>query len=523
MSTGTPVTGQRAGAVLSRFPRYLEAEDPGKRLGAVVAALATGIDVLTRQVQDVRTSHRVDEAPTTQDLLGLAALHGLTAARLAVLDRRVAVLAQAAHDDPLDPAALADQLGVPVQRLADLLPDRSADLADALARALTHRSLMTRRRTTIRGAVGAHAGNATATGLLTAAAAYAGLVLETIHHTEEGWWHLATCHDSAVVVLPPADVGSPAPNLSPVPEVVALEENPFRHADIEPAPKRHGQRTRILRGGLEDVDVGVRVVGVGARTVRPMVVDLATGTGLVFEGEVPDGVELLFAATGRTTLDGVDVTGSAWSFHGGVFADEDQALAALDMVFTEPDGTVPAQTGTTTGPAATFATAAPVASAFDTPSGLPHGAAAVGPLRLPRGESRWCVLVRTARTAGVGGPAVPRPFAGLFDQSVFASAGEAVEPSLQLGFAWEEREPFAVRVLLPIRLATADDDAGSLVLEPLRRLLDRHRAAGVDLRVEYADPRWLLGEGIVRTTEDDALGVVLSGTQLWPDADPETP
>lgn len=515
-----PVSGQRAGVILSRFPRYLEAQDPGKRLGAVVAALATGVDVLTRQVQDVRAARRLGQAPAAGDLLALAALHGLGEDRLFVIERRATALQHASSADPLDASALAGLLNVSAEVLDGLVSDRPDELAAALDRATWHSALMTRRRAVVAGAIAAHTrGNATPAGLLVAAAAYTGLQVLGIRHTADRWWHLATCQDTTLVRVPAGQGGQDPPDLTPQPEIIALEENPFRDAGIEPSPKRHAQRTRILRGGLEDVDVTVRVTGVGQRTVRPMVVHLGAGTGIVYEGEVPDGMELAFGSSGQVQLDGTDVTGSAWTFHGAVFADATRALAPDDFVYTDPSGAMPPSTGEpAAGQPSAFAVTAPVPSAFDLPSGLPHGAAGAGPMRLPRGESRWTVLVRTARTAGADGPAAPRPFAGRFDQSVLAAGpGETNEPCLQLGFAWEEREPFALRMLLPQRLSSLDDDVGSVLREPLRRLLDRHRAAGVSLRVEYADPRWLLGEGVVRTMEDDALGVILAGTQLWPD------
>jgi len=57
----------------------------------------------------------------------------------------------------------------------------------------------------------------------------------------------------------------------------------------------------------------------------------------------------------------------------------------------------------------------------------------------------------------------------------------------------------------------------------LRGLLDRHRAAGVHLYVEYTDPRWTLGTGIVRDLDsEDALGIVVAGTEAWED-DTEQP
>ena len=52
----------RTAAVLERFPLHLSATDPGKRIGATVDALAAELDVLTRQLGDVRVAHRVREA-----------------------------------------------------------------------------------------------------------------------------------------------------------------------------------------------------------------------------------------------------------------------------------------------------------------------------------------------------------------------------------------------------------------------------------------------------------------------------
>jgi hypothetical protein len=162
--------------------------------------------------------------------------------------------------------------------------------------------------------------------------------------------------------------------------------------------------------------------------------------------------------------------------------------------------------------------AAPVSDAFDGGTGFPHGNAAVGPLRLPLGESRWATFVRVAHAGtSTAEPALPRTSQGRFDQAVFGQTLGIVEPSLEVGFSWDEREPFAVRVLIPRRLEVLDDDGGTILRQPLRALLDRHRAAGVDVRVEYADPRWTLGSGVVREGEDDPLGIVLAGTELWPD------
>jgi hypothetical protein len=503
----------RSAAVLDRFPVHVAASDPGKRFGAVVAALAADLDILTRQAQDVRTAHRIREVRTDLDLYRLAAVHDLTDAATRPLGRRLAALHAAATMATLDVDLLATLLGVPATALTAL----GAALPAVVSGPTRHRARLAARRGVVLGAVHAHAvGNATPTALLEATAAYLGLTVERVHHSGDGWWHLATCREGIHLARPPGPVsGPPQPDLTALTDLIALEENPVRDADLAPAPKRHGQRTRILRSGMSDVDVTIRVLGTADRTVRPMVVHLASGRGVVYEGSIADGVELAFGSDGRVTLDGhEDVTHNAWGFVGAVFADGGQALPAEDFVFTANDGTVPGNAGT----AGRFAVSAPITDAFGPTPSLPHGAAAVGPLRLPRGQSHWTVLVRVAH-AGATPESVPAPrtVAGFFDGSVFAPAPE---PCLHLGFAWTEREPFAVRVWLPGRLGTVDDEGGTVLRAPLIRLLDRHRAAGVAVSMAYADPHWSLGRGVLHS-EEDGGDAVLAGTRLWPDGTPQ--
>ncbi|HET6986480.1 MAG TPA: hypothetical protein VFI00_07675, partial [Kribbella sp.] len=325
----------RAATVLDRFPLHLAATDPGKRFGAVVTGLVADLDVLTQQVQTVRASRRVSEAPTIRDLLALASLHRLGGEALVPLDNRALTLRNTAAAVPLDLDVLAGLLGVPATVLTEL---SEADLTAALAVASQYRARVELGRAAVLGSIAAHrTGNTTPTALLLATAAYLGLEVKAVRHVAGGWWHLAQVVEHLRLVPPPVD-GTPPPDLTPLPDVLALEENPVRPADIEPTPKSHGQRTRILRGGLEDVNVTIRILGLTDRTVRPMIVHLGTGRGLVYEGDVPDGVELAFRSNGRVTLDGTDVTGSSWTFTGGVFADDGNALPGEDFVFTATDG-----------------------------------------------------------------------------------------------------------------------------------------------------------------------------------------
>jgi hypothetical protein len=139
-----------------------------------------------------------------------------------------------------------------------------------------------------------------------------------------------------------------------------------------------------------------------------------------------------------------------------------------------------------------------------------------------RGETRFAVFVAAgtygsldATDAAVG--AAPRPLAGRFDESVFLP-DPAGPRSFEIGFEWDEREAYAIRVWLPHAFAALDVAGEPSLREVVRLLLDRHRAAGVHVYVEYADPRWVLGTGVLRDLDsDDALGVLVAGTQAWLD------
>ncbi len=474
----------RAGLILGRFPRHLELESPGKATAAVTTVLANPLDVQTVQAGDVRRSHRLADARTEIDLVRLGGLHGLTVNSLALVRERWA----AAADEgaiPADPAAA-------YQAWLDLV------------------------RTTLRDLIEVHTvGNGTPAGLLAATAAYLGMAVTDVAHSADRWWHLATCADR----IPAADgAGSPDEVL------VALEENPFRLRDINPVPRTHGERFRILRSGFEAAPVSVIVRGVEDRCLRPMVVDIDKGEGLVAEVTVPAGEDLRFERDGRVTLSASSVAGKAWRFRGAVFADDAMAHTK-DFVWADE--------GATGDRSATFAVTEPIADAFDPTPSLPHAEPLVAPLVLAAGESRWAAFVGAATYWGRSGdedaagdvaPA-PRSRAGFFDETVFApDPADGGAHAFEIGFEWDEREPFAVRVWLPLTLADLDGPDETPVRERTRGLLDRHRAAGVHVRVEYADPRWILGAGHLRELEtDEALGVVVSGTSTWQDGTAQPP
>lgn len=487
----------RATTVLDRFPRHLGLTSPGKRIGAVVEGLADGLDVQTGQISGVRTAHRFGDADLVGDVVGLARLHGLGAAATEPLRRRM---------DALDES-----------------PSRAERLDHHRA---TFQDLIEVHRT----------GNGTTAGLLGATAAYLGYDVERIDHTEDRWWHLATCTDRLARDSDVEDVE---------PIHLALEENPHRPADVVPSPRRHGAAFEVLRGGLEAVEATVVVSGIEDRTMSPMVVNIDLGLGVAFTGAVPDGAELRFHASGSVTLD--DDTGASpvddrtMGFRGAVFASDDShrhdfvfadADAGPDDPFaddsTEPprvvEGMLPHHRGH-------FAVTTPVDDLFAADAAVPHSIGRVEPVVLPLGRSRWMAFAGSAAWTGPRHtpappiPVAPRTRSGVFDRTVFAIDPGTPEP-MAVGFEWQEREAFAVKVWVPFVLADLDDaepapgtsERETPFAELLRTVLDRHRAAGIRLTVDYADPRWLLGTGVIRGLRAvDPLGLVIRGTSTWPE------
>lgn len=515
--------------ILRRFPRHLGADDPGKVFSDVVTGLAGELDVKSVQLGRVRRSHALGDADEERDVMRLAGLHDLRPDDLELTRIRldaVRALAQTLADESSTPeardealASLPRLLGVPANSFPawdgeDDDGKAHARLAEALAERASYPSELDLLRGAVRSVIGLHrAGNGTVSALLGAAATYLELELDTIVDTEDEYWHVAECHDRLRLVRPePAGTRPPATTLAPRTDLLALEENPLRQQDSDPVERRSGDRFHVLRSGFETVPATIRVVGIGERTVQPMVVNLDTGSGVVFTGSVGDGQELRFESDGRATLDGASVARLSYTFTGGVFADAD-AADRRDFVFGG---------ATVAGPAATFAVTRPIDDGFDPDTVFPHGDGLLEPATLVVGESRFAFFVREAH---YGRDAASRPEelavpvfeAAVLDSSVFEperSVGSA--GSAKIGFSWQEHEPFAARLWIPLRFSTLDADGEVPVKERLRLQLDRHRAAGIHVYVEYADDRWTVPAGVLRDTgSDEPLGTVIVGTALW--------
>jgi hypothetical protein len=251
-----------------------------------------------------------------------------------------------------------------------------------------------------------------------------------------------------------------------------------------------------------------------------MLVDTVRGVGIATTVAVPAGSTLRFERDGRVELDGTSVAGRSYVFRGAVFAGAAEALDAF--VFTDASADDDTNSERFGDRAARYTVTSPLATAFDPSPDFPHLDSLLVPMRLDRSTTRFATFVGAGVFASLTGggdadPAAPEPVAGFFDQSVFLP-DPAGAPSLAIGFEWDEREAYAVRVWLPFAFAQLDVAGEPTMREVVRLLLDRHRAAGVHVYVEHADPRWVLGTGITRDLDsDEALGLVVAGTETWTD------
>jgi len=513
----------RSLGILDRFPRHLQADDPGKVFTAVVDALSAELDVKSSQLGRTRRAHALGDAEEATDLFLLAALHGLRDDDFSVLQIRLARLRAVRAALPSENAVdqLPSLLGLPVDPFPPFPAEGAgtdqarARLAAALGALVSYRSEVELLRRSIAEAVALHRdGNGTVRALLGAGAGALLLEVASVAHSDDRYWHIARCRDLLRLVRPEPPGTVPAQTmLQPAEDTLALEENPFQPKEIDPIERRHGDIFRVLRSGLEPVVVTIRVAGVDDATFGPMVVNLDTGFGVAFAGSVPEGEELRFESDGRVTLSGANVARNAYAFRGGVLADAD-ASHANDFVF---------------GPAedreAGYAVTEPIADAFEPTAIFPHAEGLLEAAEMSLGESRWAFFVRAAhygREAASEADELSEPIfsAGVFDESVFEPGTEAAGA---VGFAWQEREPFAATLWVPQRFSSLDAEGETPVRERVRLFLDRYRAAGVHVYVKYADDRWSLGSGLLRDPEStDPRGRVVVGTRLWP-SDTEQP
>ena len=516
----------RSRKILGRFPAHLEADQPDKRFGEFADALGRDLDVQSADLAAIRRSHRLADADEARDLWRIAARHGIQRAEFALLVTRFertreALAALAAAPNPADRDAAAEtlcdlwSLAAPRPRLPRFAPPVAAggppdldaasrNLQREVAALLGTENLLEQVRVRIAEICRRHArGNGSLRAVMAGAANALDLDadLDGMIHADDRYFHAVVVRDRLRL----------RPNLAPAPEWLGIEENPLERVVKDPAGRYDGERFAVTRRGFERALLQIRIVGKGALTVGPHLVNRDEGHGVGFAGTVPPGQELRFDEGGRVFLDGADVTSFAFAWQGACFGGPD--AHALDFVFDDPR--------------CRFAVAHPD-GALDADFDFPHAGSHLPVPGIAVGETRFAFFEHVAHFSNTDASGVvrvtPRTALGILDDSVFEpEATETPPASALVSFSWLERRAFCARVLIPARFRglTPDDPDGHETLQRVAQALRRFRPAGVELIVEFVEDRWVLGKGTVAlATSDDTETQILYGTALWPSPPP---
>lgn len=306
-------------------------------------------------------------------------------------------------------------------------------------------------------------------------------------------------------------------------ELIGIEENPLRRETAAPVRAPHAHRFKIRRRGFGAARLRVRVKGIGDLTRGPMVVNRDAGHGVGYVGPVADGDVLEFTEEGRVNINGSGVTSYAYSWHGACFADAADLRKGHDFYFA-------ASPGATDRRRARFAVIEPI-GALDRDPIYPTAGVGISVPPIGVGETRMAYFVRASHFGGFDptpppGAAVtttPWIWNGAFDETVFDAPPGSRPDAGEVTLSWLEHEAHAVRIVIPLRFATLDEGAAADQTVPamVRAAVERVRPVGIDVRVEYLDERWSLGEGRLPDADiDDPLVRITGGTLLWPTPEP---
>ena len=515
----------------------MDAEQPGKLLGAVAAALARDLDTLGVALGGVRRSHRLAHADLLRDVLLLGGLHGLVERDLDLLGLRferigaAAEALEAAGDDTARQAAAEDlfalwnldwaELGVAIDSLAPFDDPEDPGNIEAAATRLVARARKSIRYTAqveasrerVRRICAQHArGNATVMAMLEATAIAIDADIVRVEHSEDRFWHAAEVAER--VLLDREVVDGDIVRTESVPaatEVIGLEENPLKLFETPWTARQHAHLFHEIRRGFETRPLEVRIRGLNGRTIGPRLTHRDQCRGVGFAGTVPDGQVLSFGTDGRVTLDGTDVTEFAYAWEGACFADAG-APSERDTRFDE----------------APFALATPF-DALDPNFGFPHAGESLPPLEIEVGVNRFGFYVQEAHHSSDPPDeplrrVAPRPYVGFFDGSGFANEGSTFlidgdaspdDARADVQLSWFGHEAYAMRVWVPERFQHFEPAEGSSWSARLARFLGRFKAAGIDLRVAFISDEWVLGEGVIGSS-DSLLARIRPGTTLNP-------
>ena len=448
--------------LINYFPDFMRIAEPGKTLAFICQQLGNSLDENERLAREILRAHRIRQAPQEIDLLRLAALFGLQPADYA-LARKFYIEGVFGVRDDVGYQEYINVLRNLIERTIKVFGDGCGTLWALLE----------------------------GTSILLGA--------ETLYD-EQG--KPIVEHPDAGIVIDGENRGGFIHRLAVQYRTVEedaivskqgyiyLVENPLADKSTEDVARRQAERFKVIKGGFFDSEAAVKITGVKQRTVFPQIINITTRQGIGFRGSLNENDVLLFSRDGKVFLNGADVTDRCYYFSGALF-DED-VFAPGDpshsFVLVEPPGSLQRNYPR------------PVITPL-TELTMPD---------LPLGESQWRFSVREGAFDGDG-----------FGECVFALPKlpvklQALPASGKVQLQWQEHEPFAVSVLIPDALQSLDEALEDVdLLAWIRAGLERFRAAGIRLNVEYYSEQWVLDHSILRDASAlTGSGVFYDGTVL---------
>ena len=469
--------------ILSRFPAFMRADRRGKALGELAHALGRDLDEADRLLLEIRDAHAIAAAREEGDVLKLASALGFERADFLVLaklkDKGFYATDDRAGADAYDRAETAYR-----QYLTDLKQAVERFARICLRGCGTVPALLEGTMVLLNGDPRDPAGSGQREDPEKDPSYPDNIIVHPDARLPRGAFIHGLPITFSVIEEADGDIDRVGKN-----GFVYLIENPIVDKASGSKERRGRDRFRVKRGGFFAGPVAARITGTGTRTVHPRIVNLRTHRGFGFDGVVPDGLELVFATDGRAFLDGTEVTGRCHVYKGALFGGSPFDASAKPHVFP---ASVPEHS---------------LERNFPRPAQTPS--AELPTLRLQLGEADWQFDVEEGAFD-----------AAAFDGCAFALPSDgavrnALPPSGKVELMWREHEPFTVRLLIPSSLQTLETMLldGESLRTLVRAGLERFRAAGIRLTVDWFDDKWVLDESVIRDHAVEAgLGVTFDGT-----------
>lgn len=425
----------KAERILEFFPSYCGATDSTKLLHEVTQMLAEPLEQADTHLLRIQRAHRIKVAENADDIVRLAGALNLTAFHF-----------------------------------EDLLSDKDLDYDQKL-------TLMRER---VRRIARLHLlGLGTPNAVLETAAIFlnANIVPEKpnapliVHFAEDGFSHRATIEFSHLRDKPR--------------EQIFLYENPIRRKKVEPAERWQLNSWIVENVSPAPAPVRLLIEGVSDHTVMPSVFCPATGEGVLFNGFLPAGKQLVIDQFNGATIDDHPVDDWVIYFKGGIYDFTD--VNKSDFILPA-DPELPPLDPTNEEDL--------VAAAFRQAVKTPVA---------PAGRSEWRFKVAEGVYDGTlvdfCAFAMPDEPVGVygdfnFDGCVFDYDGGAI-----VGLSWDERIPCSFKLALP---ATTPVNHTSRI----GSILPRFKPAGIRAWVDNARPAWVLGQSTIRgESANDGEGI----------------